>query len=555
MNDRRPIARTRGQRLFVIVFLSLITFASGLLNLLSTLTRFAPLRTKPLVDLFPLELLHVPRLLTVLTGFALTMSSVNILRRKHRAFVLVSILAAASVVLHLARGGHGEEAALSALLVLLLLAARREFTVASGVPELRPALVKLGAATAVVLAYGIIGFWLLDPRDLGLNFHFGDAARMTVEYLSFQVDPYVMARTRHGVMFLDSLGLITIVAIAYSTAVLFAPAAYRLSTQPRDRAAAGAIVARYGRSALDYFKSWPDKSLFFTPSMEAFVAYRVGAHHAIALGDPVGPGAEIEETIGAFRGFCEDRDWRVAFHQVLPDFLDLYRRQGFKRLRIGDDAVVDLDGFTLQGRDRKELRHVVGKLDRGGVTTYWCDPPLTRDVLAQVKEVSDEWLRLDGRRERQFTLGFFDPDYIAGRPLFVSRDAQGRALAFVNIVPSFHAGEAAIDLMRRRPEAPNGIMDHLFVKLFAECRERGYHRFNLGMAPMAGFGEHEEASREERALHTFFQQLNFLFHYRGLRRYKAKFASSWEPRYLMYRNVLDLPSVALAIGAVTAHKA
>jgi phosphatidylglycerol lysyltransferase len=94
-------------------------------------------------------------------------------------------------------------------------------------------------------------------------------------------------------------------------------------------------------------------------------------------------------------------------------------------------------------------------------------------------------------------------------------------------------------------------MDYLLVKTLELAREQGYERFNLGMAPMSGFQEHEDASPQERAVHSFFQQLHFLFHYRGLRSYKAKFASYWEPRYAVYRNVLDLPRLALALGKVS----
>jgi phosphatidylglycerol lysyltransferase len=71
------------------------------------------------------------------------------------------------------------------------------------------------------------------------------------------------------------------------------------------------------------------------------------------------------------------------------------------------------------------------------------------------------------------------------------------------------------------------------------------------MAPMAGFQEHEEASAEERAVHYFMQQLHFLFSYQGLLHYKAKFATIWEPRYTIYRNVLNLPRVARAISEVS----
>jgi phosphatidylglycerol lysyltransferase len=138
--------------------------------------------------------------------------------------------------------------------------------------------------------------------------------------------------------------------------------------------------------------------------------------------------------------------------------------------------------------------------------------------------------------------------------LFAAADQEGRWLAFVNLIPSSVAGESTIDLMRRRTEAPNGIMDYLFVRLLLHLKTRGFRRFNFGMAPMSGFQEREEASPEERAIHLFFQHLNFLFSYRGLRHYKAKFATSWEPRYAVYRKPLDLPRLAMALRKLSEIK-
>lgn len=165
--------------------------------------------------------------------------------------------------------------------------------------------------------------------------------------------------------------------------------------------------------------------------------------------------------------------------------------------------------------------------------------------------MSDDWLKIEGRRERRFTLGLFDPEYVRSTPLCAVVDAQGKMQAFANIIRSYRPGESTIDLMRRRSDAPNGVMDYLFVKLFLQCKEKGYAEFSLGMAPMAGFQEHENPSREERAIHYFFQHMNFLFSYRGLRFYKAKFASRWEPRYVIYQNALELARHAIAIGVVS----
>jgi len=143
---------------------------------------------------------------------------------------------------------------------------------------------------------------------------------------------------------------------------------------------------------------------------------------------------------------------------------------------------------------------------------------------------------------------------VSSTPVFTAADESERIQAFANIIPSYRKGETTIDLMRRREHSPAGIMDFLFVNLLILGAEQGFERFNMGMAPMAGFQEREEATAEERAIHTFFQNLNFLFSYRGLRAYKAKFATSWEPRYLIYKNALDLPGLAMALNTVSTVK-
>ena len=93
------------------------------------------------------------------------------------------------------------------------------------------------------------------------------------------------------------------------------------------------------------------------------------------------------------------------------------------------------------------------------------------------------------------------------------------------------------------------------MALFLDLKTQGYARFNLGMAPMSGFQEHENPSVEEKMIHAFFQHTNFLFSYRGLKRYKSKFATSWEPRYAIYKTQLDLPRLALALRQVSELRA
>ena len=458
---------------------------------------------------------------------------------------------ALSALFHLTKGVDYEEASLSVLLIALLWASRRHFTVRSGPLAVRSASARLAATILVGVTYGVLGFRLLDPREFGTDFSLQEAMRQTFRSLVFFGDPRLVPHTRHATWFLDSLSLITGLVVVYSITLIFRPVRYRVHTLPHERAATQAIVRQHGRTALDFFKSWPDKSYFFSSSRRTFLAYSVAGGFALVLGDPVGPEQEIESTVVDFSHFCAENDWGVAFYQTLPDFLSIYARCGLAKLKLGEDAVVDLRTFTLDAKERKSVRAAVHKVERQGFSVCYYEPPLTDDVLAQLKSISDDWLRIPGRRERQFTLGRFDAEYVRQCPVLVATTSDGVMQAFVNVIPSYRRGETTIDLMRRRNAAPNGVVEFLLVKLLIQSRNQGFERFGFGLAPMSGFQKKENASPEERAIHFFFQHLTFIFSFTGLRAYKAKFATDWEPRYVVYRNVLDLPRVALTLARVS----
>jgi len=538
----------------VIGAVAFVTFGSGLLNIISVIGKGLAGRLDILADFFPLEFIHLSRSLTLLLGFALIVVAVNIYKRKRRAWLFTMGLSAFSAVFHMTKGLDYEEASVSLALCIVLLIFRDRFTVKSTLPSLRLGLVRFTAALLIAFGYGTAGFWFLERREFGYDFNWSDAIVETVRYLAFIGDPLLVAQTHHAAWFEDSLYLISATAILYAFWSIFRPAYYRLRTRPLERLQAKALIEKHGRSSLDFFKYWPDKSFFFSSSRNAVIAYGVSNAFALALADPVGPEEEIETIIREFMEFCRENDWNPGFHQTLPDFLPIYAKLGFHKIKVGDDAITDLAAFSLDGRANKEKRHTLNHIESLGVKYVRYEPPLADEILSRMSAVSDDWLSLAGRRERRFTLGIFDIDYLRRMPVSAAIDANGVMLGFINEMPSCCKGEATIDLMRRRTEAPEGTMDYLFIKLILHLKQQGYARFNLGMAPMSGFAEEENATREERAIHYFFQHLNFLFNYQGLRHFKSKYATFWEPRYSICRTSLDLPQLVLALRRLSEIK-
>ena len=537
-----------GRRQKILVWLiALVTCGCGLVNLESVINPSLPERFSKLLELFPLEFLQVSRFFVLLTGFALVISSLNILKRKQRAFNIVALLSVVSIIFHLTKGIDYEEATVSAILLLMLFSARKEFTVKSADLEFKSVYLRILTAFVIVAGYGIIGFYLLESGHFNFNFHLIDAIQTTFSIISLIGKPQIVPQTGYAVWFTRSVYLLTFTAIGYSIFTLFRPVAQRFGNLPGEKLRAAEILNKSGRSSMDFFKLWRDKSYFFSKTGKSFISYRVARGVALALGDPVGESEETSRIIGEFCEFCRLMDWETAFYQTTPEFLAMYENCGLRRLKIGEDAIVELENFKIESPKNKKLRKTLNKFERENYRFERFDAPLSDEILKQMEEVSDDWLTLPGRRERAFSLGSFDPVYLRETTVYAVFDAANNMLAFVNKIPSYADSETTFDLMRHRDKAPNGTMDFIFTKLILEAKKEGFKTLTLGMSPLADFVENPFPTPEERAVQIFLERMNFLFSYTGLKNFKAKFAGVWEPRYLIFRHTLDLPKIGLAL--------
>src|SRR5580700_982430 len=220
--QRQPALRSLigfERRTFVAAFLAAITLSSGILNLISVVGGAS--QPKMLAAVFPLEFSRLSRTLTILIGFALIASSLNIYKRKKRAWAVVLALSSLSTILHLTRELNYRNALLSSALLLLLLFTRDTFTVKSRRPDLRSGLLHLLVSAVVTVSYDLTGCWLLDKRHFGMNFRIGNAIAATFRFVSLSGDPRLLPHTQYGHWFLDSLNLITLTAGVYSGFALF----------------------------------------------------------------------------------------------------------------------------------------------------------------------------------------------------------------------------------------------------------------------------------------------------------------------------------------------
>ena len=118
-----------------------------------------------------------------------------------------------------------------------------------------------------------------------------------------------------------------------------------------DRNRIRALLARHGQlDSLGYFATRSDKSYVFSPTGKAAIAYRVKAGVCLAAGDPVG---DVEAWPGAIRVWIQltqQRAWIPAVLAASETGAEVYKRAGFDALEIGDEAVVEVADFTLDGQ-------------------------------------------------------------------------------------------------------------------------------------------------------------------------------------------------------------
>ncbi|HPG88401.1 MAG TPA: phosphatidylglycerol lysyltransferase domain-containing protein, partial [Hyphomicrobium sp.] len=261
---------------------------------------------------------------------------------------------------------------------------------------------------------------------------------------------------------------------------------------------------------------------------------------------------DMLELIWRYKELVDKNRGKPAFYQVSSDYLPLYLDAGFSLVKLGEEALVDLATFTIEGSERRRLRQTYAKAQRSNAVLEILPQDQIPPLLNELREVSDAWLTTRGSAEKGFSLGFWTDDYILQQPIAVVRH-EGRIVAFANLWKTDDKNEFAVDLMRHRPDAPSSVMDLMFTGLMLEAKAQGYRWFNLGMAPLSGLPQHRLASRWSRVGRLFFRHADRFYNFEGLRAFKSKFKPEWRPKYLAYPGGLTLAQVLIDIVALIAE--
>ena len=382
----------------------------------------------------------------------------------------------------------------------------------------RPALVALSAAAVVTTVVGR-SLWtqIGDSRS--------SAGGWGLVGTGLTLAGWLMLLHHPGRRFLIVVISVAVVAALALIAGLALLARNPPMPQQRDLDAARAAVNRFATSAVAPFALMADKSHFWSSDGRAFIAFAVRRRVAVALGPAIGPPESARLAHEQFRQECRRRGFRPAFYQV--DAAALPSLGPGHALRIGDEAVVDLANFSLEGSAMAKVRHEVARARRAGVVVEVVeDAAVDPAVAAEIQALSARIGR--GRLgEMRFSVGARSDAPRLPAMVGLARDADGRLVAYSTWLRLRAARTVVLDQLRRAPDAPGGTMDLMLYTVFQHA---GSTTASLGLAADA------DLARRFGGLVP-----------RGLQTFKARFRPAWQARHLFVERRRDLPAVALVL--------
>jgi lysyl-tRNA synthetase class 2 len=478
----------------------------GLVNIASALTPNIRWRGHLLLRYEPVEWMRLFHALALPAGAALLLVAPYLLKRRRRAWQGALILMVVLGVFDLLKGLDFEETLMTWAAAAILVGSGSSFPVRHDPITLRSAIWRvplIGLAGTLTVA-------LAAPGSLGVHV----------------------------------IAVLTLLAAAYA---MFRPiAAPRGLPGPGARQAAAALVHAHGTDTLSFFKLRTDKHYFFSDDRRAFVGYRIENGVLLLSGDPVGPAETFGELLRQLRAFADIRGLKLGAVGASERLRPLYEELGLRTIYLGDEAVIELDEFSIEGRAIRKVRQSVSRLRKAGYRAELHElPSLEPSAIAEIEDVIERGR--EGAPERGFSMAMdsLRGDHEHETLVVVARDDADRIRGVLHFVPCYGRATVSLSFMRRDPETPNGLTEFLVVQAVGLLRSRGLTEMSLNFAAFAKY-MHSPETRFERALGRVAALANPFFQIESLYRFNAKFFPRWEPRYLVYEGAFGLPRAGIA---------
>ncbi|MFE0175810.1 phosphatidylglycerol lysyltransferase domain-containing protein [Streptomyces sp. NPDC059002] len=354
---------------------------------------------------------------------------------------------------------------------------------------------------------------------------------------------------------------INVLSVLLLFAVLYAAFRSRRAVDPlteEDEEKLHALLDQHGeRDSLGYFSLRREKSVVWSPTGKAAVAYRVVGGVSLASGDPIGDPEAWPGAIEPWLAEAREHGWIPAVMGASEEAGTIYARHGLDALELGDEAIVEIaargeaskEHFTLEGRAMRTVRQAYNRVKRAGYTVRirrHADIPA--DEMAYLLERADDWR--DGATERGFSmaLGRLGDPADGQCVMLECSDGDGELRALLSFVPWGPHG-LSLDLMRRDRDSENGLMEFMVIELLQRAPEIKITQVSLNFAMFRSVFERGSRLGAGPVLRMWRSLLSFFSRWwqiESLYRANAKYRPIWEPRFLLFEKSGDLLRIGIA---------
>lgn len=500
-------------------FLSIVLFAYGTFIIISGVFPQDLETIKILNKLLPHSILLISHTIVNIVGISFLVISYGIYQRVNSAYYITMISLVLGIIGFMFKGFMLKNIFLLSLILLLLYLARDEFYRQSDVFYRKTSKIWILSIVSVIIFSIFLGLYIYKDikysHDLWWQFSFYNNA-------SFFLRKSLL-----------SLLLIILLIIF----LLFKPALIMVEDKQENVREKVLSIIDSSNKTKSSLALLDDKKFFFNKEEDTFIMYGVTKSNLISMGDPIGLEKSFKDIVNIFyeKGLKSGRN--IVFYEVDKDCLHNYLDIGLKVVKIGEEAIVNLKNFSLEGAENKKLRYVHSKLSKLGLRMEVSNDYMAhKDIL---KEISDEWLTLKSTSEKSFSLGSFSDEYLKNFRVALLYH-NDRIVAFANITETRSKEEVGIDLMRYSKEAPSNSMEYLFIKIILWAQEEGYQNFTLGMVPLSGVNGGKVSAKWNKYAEFIFNNGNSFYNFEGLKRFKEKFFPEWRPVYIAYSGNFNL---------------
>jgi len=530
LNDLRPAILAGAPNV-----MALLVAAAGVMLLASGATPSDPTRFMWLAEHTPIVLIEISSFLSSILGVVLVMVAFGLSRRLDAAWAASEGVLALAAVLALFKGFNFEESLILVALMIALAPCHAAFPRAARLSRLEVTPGWMLSALAALAGAGLVGWWSFQNLDY--------ANSSLLRVVGDQDAGRAIRSSAGAAAFLLAVGVWRLLATPATPAVAG-------ETDPdfgRVRAILGSAEAAEPASNLALRG---DKRFLFSDSGKSFLMFGVRGRSWIALGAPVGRRSEELDLLWRFRELADAHAARPGVYGVGPESLPDLVELGFSIQKVGETAAVPLESFSVEGRRLGNIRRSWRRTGEEGGCFEVIPAGEAGAFMPDLKRVSDQWLSHHSGGEKTFSLGGFEPHYVAEFPLAIVR-AEGRIVAFASLWTTGAGTAFSTDLMRYSDDAPKNVMDFLFVELMRWGQEQGYQAFEFGMAPLAGLEERRLAPIMSRVGRLLFERGEEIYNFRGVRRFKDKYDPVWQPRYIAAPHKWAIPILLADVGLLS----